>query len=157
MCFALLRSKNIDVYFHCDHFEWYADEFKLKKKLNSDPFEIPVLSTTIERYYGMHMEENVVNLKEKVLYLRRCQNDASIYDMMYVAHAEKKITMFQIAKKNGNSNVFQMEMIDEVFEKMCVKNEKYTVHLVFVNDWNEKTATGFLFLFFLFLVFEIFS
>jgi hypothetical protein len=136
---SLLRRYKKDLY-NCDNFEWYEDELELKAKL-AKKFEIPVLSTA-ERFYGMYIEENVVNLKEKVLYLPIFHNCA-VYDMMYVDREKKEITMFQITKKKGTNHVFKMETIDRVFDKMCVKEEKYTVNLVLVNDWNQINATGF--------------
>jgi hypothetical protein len=139
------KTKINDKNYHCDNFEWYVDELELKTKLKAAPFRIPILSFT-EGFYGMYMTIDVAQLKENVLYIPLTHNCA-IYDMMYVNHAEKEITMFQVSKRNGNKHHFKMVTIDKVFKNMNVKSSGYTVNLVYVNDWNSLTATGFFFLF----------
>jgi hypothetical protein len=154
--YSLLRNekKLKNTNFHCDKFEWYDDELLLKKKLKKNPFEIPKLKKKIEYFYGMYLKVNVKNLKNKVLYIHKTHNCATtaVYDMMYVQHDIKKITMFQIASRFASKHVFKMKKIDIVFKYLKVLKENYTVNIVFVNDLNQINATGFYLLFFFIII-----
>jgi hypothetical protein len=134
---------NIDKIYHCDNFEWYEDELKLKTKLKNAPFEIPKFSFS-EYFYGMYINIDVLKLKDKVLYSIPLTHNCALYDMMYVEHDKKTLTMFQISKKLGYAHQFKMQTIEKTLSKMNVIKSGYTVNLVYVNDWNFHTATGFI-------------
>jgi hypothetical protein len=150
--YAIMRDKNKinDELHHCDNFEWYEDELELKTKLKAAPFEIPNVNFR-ECFYGKYMTIDVAQLKNNVLYISLTHNCA-IFNMMYVDHKNKTLTMFQISKRDGNKHHFKMQTIEDTLSKLNVIGSGYTVNLVYINDWNSLTATGFLFVIFFYLV-----
>ena len=147
MRYGLMSSTDINDRFSFYQWKFYANnpDAKISKKIDAPHIQ---LCDRAILYPGVVLQEDVSNLKEKVLY-HSCKHNAYLFDALTVSHKDKMVYMFQSSYLKGNEHNLSVSTIRTVLRGLCMWDDSthswisdYKVCFVYCSNENSKGEKG---------------
>jgi hypothetical protein len=122
--------------------EWYED-VGFDRTLNSShsiaPIKIPFVETT-STIPASYLQDSVDDLKEGCLYESKAQT--FLGEMVMVDHNTKTCFLFHVTEKGIQYHPVKLSVLENVMNRLKIREKNYTLHLIFVTDFSTKYPLG---------------